>query len=332
MYEIVITGVAGFIGSSLAYSLCEKGYSVIGIDSLYCGYLSNLSWVKPTHKFTFHQSSINTTELNEWIKKDQIIIHLACISSLPTNQEDPQFSYTNNVSSMVHLLEVCRIKGVKQIIYASTAAIYENTDIFPTPENIVIKPTLIYSLVKKHCEDIIQSYHDVYALPFSTLRLFNIYGLNQDILRKNPSLIAYLFDCFKNKKQPILHSDGEQKRDYVYLDDLINLIEKLIESEPLNTEINVCSGTTISVNEIVKIVQEIMNVNDIEPIYRDPTLLWEKSSKIWEGEYPFSKERMINEVKKYSLGDPSKAIQLINWTSKITFKEGIKLIYENHKF
>ena len=95
---------------------------------------------------------------------------------------------------------------------------------------------------------------------------------------------------------------------------------------------NVCSGITISVNEIVKTVQEIMNVNDIEPIYRDPTLLWEKSSKIWEGEYPFSKERMINEVKKYSLGDPSKAIQLVNWNAKTTFKEGIKLIYENHKF
>jgi nucleoside-diphosphate-sugar epimerase len=321
-----ITGVAGFIGSSLAKKLCDQGKTVIGIDSLICGYESNLSWVKPHHKFTFIKKSIERIDLDRLIEKDQIVIHLSCISSLPVNQEDPAFSYTNNVSSTAELLEVCRFKGVKQVIFASSSVVYENTSIFPTHENVPIEPNLIYSLVKKHCEELVRSFHDIYGLPFSTLRFFNVYGSNQDYQRKHPALIPYILDCFKNRTYPILHSDGKQKRDYVYLDDLIELIEKVIES-PINTEINVCSGETISVEAIVKTIQNVMNVHDIEPIYREPSLLWEKYPRLWTGEYTFSKHRMIEEVTKYCLGDPSKTEQLLNWKATTSLEEGIRKIY-----
>ena len=321
----LITGVAGFIGSSLAKKLCDQGKTVIGIDSLICGYESNLSWVKSHHNFTFYKSSMERGDLDKLVEKDQTVIHLACISSLPANQENPSFSYTNNVSGMAELLEVCRIKGVKHIIFSSTSAVYENTRVFPTNENVTIEPNLIYSLVKKHCEELIRSFHDIYGVPFTTLRFYNVYGVNQDSRRKNPALIPYILHCFKNKVQPILHSDGKQKRDYVFLEDVIELIEKVIE-KPLNTEINVCSGNAVSVEEIVSTIKNVMNVHDINPIYRDPSLLWEKSSKLWEGVFPFSKDRMIKEVEKYSLGDPSKAFELVNWKTRITLEEGIRTI------
>ena len=323
MNTIVITGVAGFIGSSLAKSLCENGYDVIGIDNLICGYESNLSWVQSSHSFTFHKSNMCRSDLETYITKNQIVIHLACISSLATNQENPAFAYTNNVSVMADILEVCRLKGVKHLIFSSTSAIYENTNIFPTHENIHIKPNLVYSLVKKHCEDLIQSFHEVYGLNYTTLRLFNIYGPNQDALRKNPALVPYLIDCFKNEKQPILHSDGGQKRDYVYLDDLIGLFKQLILLDPLNTEINICSGTAISVSNIVETTQHIMKMQHIQPIYRDASLLWDKSTILWEGALIFSKDRMKQEVNKYSQGDPSKALQLVGWKATTTLEEGI---------
>jgi len=326
MSKYIITGCAGFIGSSLAKTLCKKGYEVVGIDSLYCGYKSNLSWVGETDRFSFHKSSMNREDLENLIHTGDIVIHLACISSLATNQEDPSFAYTNNVSTTAQLLDVCRIKGVKHLIFSSTSAVYENTSIFPTPEDTEIRPNLIYSLVKKHCEEIITSFHEVYGLPYTTIRFFNIYGPHQDSLRKNPSLVPYLIDCFRNGIKPVLHSDGNQQRDYVYIDDLLQLLEIVINKPPLNTEINACSGTMVSVKDIVKAVQTAMNV-DIEPVYRDPSLLWEKSTKLWEGMNTFSKNRMRQEVEKTSLGNPEKTKALVGWSASTTIIEGVtKLI------
>ena len=321
--RIIITGVAGFIGSNLCGILLELGYTVIGIDNFICGYKENIQQYVNNPLFTFYEMSILDENLLTKINKDDIFIHLAAISSLASNQENPVFSYNNNISGTIHLLEIARIVGIKHFIFASTSATYENNNDFPLDESFITTPDLIYSLGKKHCEELIQSYNKNYGLSYSILRFFNVYGPNQDSHRTHPALIPYIINCYKNNIIPTLHSDGNQKRDYVFIEDILALFKILINKEPINDIINISSGNIISVIEIVDIIKCFFPDSKIEPIYRDPSLLWEKATVLWNGVYTFSKDRMKQEVEKYTLGNIIKAEKLLNWKIKINMKEGL---------
>jgi UDP-glucose 4-epimerase len=325
--KIIITGVAGFIGSQLCNELINNGHNVIGIDNLLCGYIENMNLFIKHNNFKFYNISINDPEIYNLIQKNDIVIHLAAISSLASNQENPSFSYQNNVTQMLYLLEACRNIGVKHFIFSSTSAVYENNTNFPLTENDQIKPNLIYSLEKKHCEELIESFNQVYGLQYSILRFFNIYGPNQDSQRLHPALVPYLLKCIINNETPILHSDGNQQRDYVFIDDVISLFKILIFHEPLNDTINLSSGSVISVKEIVNILNSFSDYQ-LNPIYRNPELLWEKSTKLWQGEYPFLKDRMRQEVEKYTVGDNSKAYELLGWKPLIDMKTGLKKCFD----
>jgi UDP-glucose 4-epimerase len=325
--KIIITGVAGFIGYHLATYLCKNVYHVYGVDNFICGHIEHVDKLSIFPTFTFYKGSAIDSVVSDWITKDAILIHLAGISALATNQENPSFSYSNNVAITAGLVETCRIKGILHFIFASTSAVYENTTIFPTPENTVIQPDLIYSLGKYHAEEIIRSFGSIYRLPFTILRFFNVYGSHQDSIRTHPPLIPYLVKCFKNDTRPLLHSDGFQKRDYIHVHDVISFIQTIL-THPTNDSYNVCTGTTTSVREIVDMIKKEMKV-DTEPIYRDPSLLWEKSTVLWNGESVFPKERMLEEVTKYSCGDPSKAHEKFGWKSIYSLEEGIRELLIN---
>lgn len=324
--KFLITGVAGFIGSHLAEHLCNEGHTVIGVDNLICGNITNLKWVKPNHMFQFIEKSAHDQGIISKIDTQTIVIHLGAISSLAANQSEPATSYQNNVVSTAGLLEGCRRQGAAHFIFASTSAIYENSTTYPSAEDDIVSPDLVYSLGKKHCEDLVHSFNSIYGLQYTIIRFFNVYGANQDANRSIPPLIPYIIDCFKKGEQPLLHSDGKQKRDYIYVKDLIDLIMRIIE-KPQNTVMNAASGTLISVEEIVDIIKAEMQVN-IEPIYREPKLFWEKATDLWNGVYKFPAERMTEEVNKFTLGSGEKARRLLGWSASTTMEMGIRKIIQ----
>ena len=156
--RVVITGVAGFIGSNLAAHLVERGRDVLGIDNLVCGYEENLTRARSaaatpsaTGTFSFLRASCGDAEAAAALRAGDIVVHLGAISALASNQEAPGPAYANNVASTAGLLEACRLAGVAQVIFASTGALYENTPELPQSEAHVVAPNLIYSLGKKHC-------------------------------------------------------------------------------------------------------------------------------------------------------------------------------------
>jgi nucleoside-diphosphate-sugar epimerase len=236
-------------------------------------------------------------------------------------------SYTNNVAVTAGLLEKCRLHGVRHFIFASTSAVYENSKEYPTPEHTGINPDLLYSMGKKHAEDVITSFGTLYGLPFTLLRFFNVYGSHQDSIRANPPLLPYLVSCFKNNVQPVLHSDGLQRRDYIHVSDVISLIHKIMTLPATNDVYNVCTGETVSVRELVELLQSKMEVS-IQPIYRDPVLLWDKTPILWKGEHTFPKTRMMEEVNKYSCGDPSKTYLRFEWKAVCSIQDGIRKLLE----
>ena len=185
--RFVVTGVAGFIGSTLARELCDAGHTVLGVDNFVCGYDANLAWVDPArHAFTLIRGSAGDAAAGAALAAGDVVVHLGAISALASNQEDPRASYEVNVASTAGLLESCRRAGVAHVVYASTSAIYENTPEVPTSEAHAVRPNLIYSLGKKHCEELVRSFHEVYGLPYTSLRFFNVFGPHQDGLRTHP--------------------------------------------------------------------------------------------------------------------------------------------------
>jgi len=323
--RVVITGVAGFIGSALAKTLCNKGIEVIGIDNFLCGYKLNLAWVNTSiHKFTLYTLSVSDKEVSNIIKKNDIIIHLAAITAIPSNQVNTNFSYKNNVVETLSILEVARLKGVSHFIFASSCCVYEN-NIYTEPikEDVITHPSLIYSVGKKHCEELIESYYHNYGLPYTIVRLFNVYGPGADESRLQPGIIPYIILQLKKGNPVTLYGNGEQRRDYIFLWDLIELILCFIEKGPINTTINAASGKTISVNEIFSIISESINIYSV-PTYKDIDSLWDKFVDLFKGELPLKKLCVAHDGLKYTLGDTNKTSNIYKWTSKTSFKEGIK--------
>ena len=319
-HRVFITGVAGFVGSRIARELCEAGGSVVGVDNFVCGYEHNLSWVRPEHRFVLHRLCIATdaAAVRALLAPDDVVLHLAAITALAQNQEDPGASYVNNVASTAALLESARIVGAAHFVFASTSAVYEHAATYPVAEDAPRRtPDLIYSLGKAHCEDLVRAAHSVYGLPYTIMRFFNVFGPGADGARTHPPLIPYLICELRAGRPPLLHSDGQQRRDYIYVEDLTRLMRLLFMHGPLNTEINLCSGCTHSVREIVAVVQAALGgaAAAVEPVYRDPALLWEKSGKLWAGARPFPAARMREEVEKYCLGDGARVKALLGWVS-----------------
>lgn len=216
--------------------------------------------------------------------------------------------------------------GVNKIIFASTNAIYENEKNFPMTETINELPTLIYPNTKYCAERLCQSYVDTYGMNISCLRFSNVYGPHIDCLRKQPPFVGYMIRELFYDRVPTFHSDGNQRRDYIFIDDLIDLALKVRTSSGFEC-VNCCSNKSYSVNEMYKIASEIMNKN-ITPVYADDRNYWKKYPKLYEGHYTIKDEILADEINKYSLCSYEYAKEKYNWQPKIDIYEGLKRVIE----
>lgn len=324
--KILLTGAAGGIGSTLGYYLFKKGHTLTLIDNLRNGYEENLTINGETFG-KFYNLSICDLNIVELLKGEyDCIIHLAAITALPDCETNAVETVNVNVSGTMNILECARKWNVPHVIFSSTSAVYENNKEKLFTENLDINPRLWYSLSKKMAEEICESYRINYDMPITTLRFFNVFGPRQDIHRKHPPLINYIVRELRNNSSPILHSDGQQKRDYVHVDDVVRLIDICLQKKP-NDTFNVCSGTLISVNEIVDCICQIFG-SDIKPLYRDASKLWDNYPELFDGPYSLSKKIVAKETNKYSRGSYEKAKQILNWEPNTDIKSLIKKVVE----
>tara|TARA_A100001011_G_scaffold400537_1_gene516012 strand:+ start:14825 stop:15826 length:1002 start_codon:yes stop_codon:yes gene_type:complete len=330
MSKILITGGAGFIGSQFGYSLSKKNHEVILLDNMSFGHEDNL--IIDGKKFgRFVNDDIRNESILNHCKNIDYVFHFAGIAPLPNCQENPYEAVDVNVAGTANVLEAARLNGVKRVVFASTSAIYENNKIAPFKESDDVSPDLIYATTKLQSEKLCNSFSSVYGMEIVILRFFNVYGPHQDFKRKQPPLTGYLMKEFISGGVPILHSDGHQKRDYIYIDDLTEMCELVMTHKNAPSEtFNVCSGEAISVRDIVgQIASNFKNTK--EPIYQEAHKFWDKYPKLFNGQYPLSKERLIEEVTKFSLGSNDKAAKLLHWKSKVSPEEGFKKTVDHAK-
>lgn len=303
--RILITGGYGGVGATLGEHISKSGLNRVFLyDDMSRGGYQDMYF-----KFAAVKGDIRDTEkLIETLKEFKIdaIAHLAAITSLPVCEENQTECFSVNTLGTLSVLEAARKVGIKRIVFASTSAVYENTNKYILTEDAEVSPTLAYPLSKKLAEDICRTHEEKFELEIPILRYFNVFGPRQDIKRKSPPLINYIVRELKNGRSPVLHSTGEQKRDYVYVEDVCEITYRALTSGFVSGTYNVCSGNSISVNEIFKIIKNALK-SDIEPVFRTP-------EKLWTGYDIALKPSLIaRETNKFSLGSNQKTEDMFSF-------------------
>lgn len=326
MDKVLITGGAGFIGSQLGCYLDNKGYDVYLLDNMKHGHEDNLE-VDGKMFGTFIKADIRDTNLTKYTEGMDLVVHLAGLSSLPLCQSKPMYAVDVNVGGTANVLEACRLTGVKKVIFASTGALYENNLETPFSEDLTVNPFLIYPASKYQAEKICDCYEISYGMDIVRLRFFNVYGPHQDFKRKQPPFTGYLLKQFLGGEDVKCFSDGQQRRDYIHINDLTRLIEKCFTSGAAsNRVINACSGKHYSVNEIATKLMELFNIK-VKIHYQDEETYWDNHPVLHEGCYPIKRHIVASEVNKFCSGDAGRAMKL-GWKPEVSLEEGLQTLVD----
>ncbi|MBI5594550.1 MAG: NAD-dependent epimerase/dehydratase family protein [Elusimicrobia bacterium] len=319
---VLVTGAAGFIGSSLARELVRRGRPARLVDDLSHGHMENLlEGGKPVAPFS--RLDVRDPALEGLMEGVDTVFHLAAVSALPVCQSRPREAYDINVGGTVAVLEAARRAGVRRVVFASTSAVYESNHDFPCREDDPVRPTLVYAMTKKAAEEACLGYHAAYGLETVVTRYYNVYGPNQDMLRKSPAFVSYVVRELLAGRRPALHSDGEQRRDYVFIDDVVALNLLCMEHPAAPGGVfNVASGDAWSVREIYRVVQEATG-SSLEAEYRPAARFWEAYPELSAGKHPLSAGRLEAEVNKFTLGSVFKTRDLLGWTARTGLKDGM---------
>ena len=254
--NILITGGLGFIGSHITNKLIDNNYITV-IDDVSTGNINNLN--SPQHdNLTLIKKDLNDIDLNASLKDIDYVFHLAAMVSVPLSVKNPIICNIKNVNATVKLLDACVSNNIEKIVFSSSSAVYgENTNI-PLKETELPMPTSPYAASKANCELYLKSFWESYGLKYTALRYFNVFGPKQDKNSPYAAVIPNFISAILENKQPLIYGDGEQTRDFVYVDDVANANICACESD-FNGIVNVASGKRITINELFEIVKETLN-------------------------------------------------------------------------
>ena len=331
MAKILITGGAGFIGSQLGYYLNRLGDEVFLLDNMNHGHKDNLE-IDGKGFGWFIDDDIRRPTLLSHVSGMDYVIHLAGLSSLPLCQSQPQYAIDVNVAGTANVLEACRLANVKKVIFASTGAIYENNTREQAPfseDETEVNPYLVYPTSKYQAELLCDSFSKCYGMDIIKLRFFNVYGPHQDFKRKQPPFTGYLLKQLMNGEDLNVFSDGEQRRDYVHVIDLAELIGICLGNPSAsNQTFNVSSGRAYSVNEIANTMMDLFDIK-VNINYQDSKIYWDKYPVLHQPkEFNIDKQIVVDEVNKYVLGCTKKTEELLSWKARVSLEQGLKTLVD----
>lgn len=266
MSTILVTGAAGFIGFHLSALLCKLGNVVIGVDSLNDYYdvsLKNnrLAQLKEWHNFTFYKIDISDKpELDRIFeeKKIDIVINLAAQAGVRYSIKNPYKYIESNIHGFMNVLEACRNYSVGHLVYASSSSVYgANSKIPFSTSDSTDQPVSLYAATKKANEAMAYSYASLYNIPCTGLRFFTVYGP-----WGRPDMAYFLFTEKIIKQLPIqLFNNGNLRRDFTYIDDIINAIVKLIDKKPSGNGaphklFNIGNNKPVELHHFVKVLED----------------------------------------------------------------------------
>ena len=267
--KVVVTGGAGFIGSHLAEELVNRGYHVIILDDLSTGKRENIEVLLKRDDVEFIQGSITDLRLlRELFQNVAYVFHQAAIPSVPRSIEAPVASHEANITGTLNVLLAARDNNVGKVIYASSCAIYGNTQTTPIREDTPPHPLSPYAVTKLAGEYYCQVFHQVYGLPTVCLRYFNVYGPRQDPNSQYAAVIPRFISRALKGEPPIIYGDGEQTRDFVFVKDIVGANILMAESEATGI-FNFARGESVSINRLAGVIIEFSG-NALGPTHEAP--------------------------------------------------------------
>jgi UDP-glucose 4-epimerase len=301
-YKVLVTGGAGFIGSHVVERLVKLGYSVIVLDNLSSGSLSNLSTVVKEIKF-INGDVRRDEDVNAAVDGVDAVIHLASLVSVAESFERPLLYHDVNASGTLKLLDICARYGVKRFIYASSCAVYGDTLMLPINEERAINPLSPYAASKVAGEAYCKAFSSKVSI--CILRLFNVYGPRQRD-GEYAGVISRFISRVRNNLPPIIYGDGLQSRDFIHVYDVAEFFVRAVNTYDASGIFNIGFGKRISVNELAEMIIKQADKIHIKPMYTDAR---------------------AGEV-RHSEADASRAFKVFNYKPRITLDEGIReLLY-----
>jgi len=256
--RVLVTGGAGFIGSHVVDAFVNAGHSVAVVDNLATG---TTAWLNPAARL--HVTDLRSARLAEVFETErpEVVAHLAAQAAVSRSVLDPAFDASVNVLGAVNLLECCRRAGVRRVIYSSSGgAGYGDTEAIPTPEEHPSLPASPYGITKVAVEHYVAAWQAMHGIAGVSLRYANIYGPRQNP-QGEAGVIAIFCHRLLTGQTPIVNGDGEQTRDYTYVEDVAAANLRALERPEATGPINIGTGVETSVNELYRGLRQAAGVS-----------------------------------------------------------------------
>ncbi len=259
--NILVTGGAGFIGSHLVEALVVRGEKVRVLDNLATGHLENLDAVKS--QIEFLQGNLADLETVQHAARDtQLIFHQAALPSVPRSIKNPRASHDANLTGTLNILIAARDQGAQRVVMASSSSVYGNSPILPKVETLELQPLSPYAVTKLACEYYARVFGNLYGLSTIALRYFNVFGPRQDPHSQYSGALAKFVQCALNHEPFPVYGDGEQSRDFTYIENVVNANLRAGYAEVEGSEVvNIAGGARTTLNQIIASLNELTHQN-----------------------------------------------------------------------
>ena len=255
--NVVVTGGAGFIGSHVVDRLVDRGHGVVVLDNLSTGRRERVHAAASMHVCDLR--SVNAMELITQVRPD-VVVHAAAQASVVRSLVEPLEDAEVNVLGTVRLLQACASARVQRFVYVSTGgAAYGDTDVIPTPEDHPLRPTSPYGVSKVSAEHYAHCFGPLYGLRTVTLRLANVYGPRQDPADE-AGVVAIFASRLLQGHDCVIHGDGGQTRDFVYVGDVADAVVEAVHSREATGPINIATGTETTINVLYERLAQVMGL------------------------------------------------------------------------
>lgn len=302
----LITGGAGFIGSHIASTLAASGARVRVIDDLSTGHRENLDEIKGDLDFV-HASLADEKALARALKDVELVFHEAAIPSVPRSVENPRDTHEACLNATFSLLLAARDNKVRRVVYAASSSAYGDQPTLPKREEMAPDPLSPYAVAKLVGEYYCQVFTRVYGLETVSLRYFNVFGPRQDPGSQYSGVISRFIDSLTRGQQPVIYGDGEQSRDFTYIENVVRANLLAAETQKgVGSVINVGNGHQTTLNELLSELKSLMGRDDLEVDYQPA-----RSGDV-----------------RHSLADTQRARELLGFEPTVGLREGLQRTIE----
>lgn len=300
--KAVVTGGAGFIGSTLVDRLLEEGNEVVVVDNFDDYYSGKMRFLQPhVGKGGFRLDEVDILDLNSLRRSFEgadVVFHLAAQAGVRISVKDPMKAHMANTTGTLNVLLAAKNAGVKRVVSSSSSSVYGNVHKLPVKETDPTVPISPYAASKLAAEEYCRLFYDLYGLQSVSLRYFTVYGP-----RQRPDMAIRIFtERALSGQRPQIYGDGNQTRDFTFISDVVDAIRRCADCpDPKGQPLNVCSGRRITVNQVVKRILEATGRPDLEP------------------EYLPSQQGDVD----HTWGDNTRAKELLGWEPKVSIEKGL---------